>query len=315
MPARLATLFITAAIALGSNLAYARADGNTPSVVASIAPLHSLVSAVMLDVGAPLLLLRGGQSPHTFSLRPSDARALGNADVLFWIGPSLEQPLQRILSNLRATRSVAMLDTPGIELLPARQLGDGDDGQHEHAAPDADAAAFADPHLWLSPANAIAMGEEIARVLSQVDPANAERYRANAAQLVQHLTTLDRDLHVKFSGATEPYAVFHDAYQYLEQRYGLHAAGTVTTHAERSPGAAHLHALRASLIDNRVRCLFSEPQFQPRMIAALSEGLPIRHAILDPLGSDIPPGPDAYVLMMRSLADTLTTCLQRGEHR
>lgn len=260
----MATLFITAAIALGSNLAYARADGNTPSVVASIAPLHSLVSAVMLDVGAPLLLLRGGQSPHTFSLRPSDARALGNADVLFWIGPTLEQPLQRILSNLRATRSVAMLDTPGIELLPARQLGDGDDGQHEHAAPDADAAAFADPHLWLSPANAIAMGEEIARVLSQVDPANAERYRANAAQLVQHLTTLDRDLHVKFSGATEPYAVFHDAYQYLEQRYGLHAAGTVTTRRAQ-PGRC------------TPACAACEPDRQPGSLPVLRAAVPAAH--------------------------------------
>lgn len=314
MPVRLATLIVAAAIMLGGNLAYARA-GATPRVVASIAPLHSLVSAVMLGVESPLLLLRGGQSPHTFSLRPSDARALDGADLLFWIGPALEQPLQRILPNLHVTRSVAMLDVPGIQLLPARQLGDSDDAHHDHAAPDAGAKAFADPHLWLSPGNAIAMSEEIARVLSQVDPANAGRYDANAAQLVQRLTTLDQDLRTTFSGVTAPYAVFHDAYQYLEQRYDLHVAGTVTTHAERSPGAAHLHALRASLVDNQVRCLFSEPQFQPRMVAALSDGLPIRHAVLDPLGSDIPPGPDAYFLMMRSLADTLTTCLQEGENR
>ena len=309
MPARLAALVAAAAIMLGSHVAGARAGG-TPRVVASIAPLHSLVSAVMLGVESPLLLLHGGQSPHTFSLRPSDARALDGADVLFWIGPALEQPLQRILPNLRVTRSVAMLEAAGVELLPARELGDSDDAHHDHAAPDGGETAFVDPHLWLSPGNAIAMSEEIARVLSQVDPANAERYDVNAAQLVQRLMTLDKDLRDKFSDATAPYAVFHDAYQYLEQRYGLHATGTVTTHAERSPGAAHLHALRASLVSGRVRCLFSEPQFQPRMVAALSEGLPIRHAILDPLGSDIPPGPDAYFLLMRSIADTLSDCLR-----
>ncbi|MEZ5588929.1 MAG: zinc ABC transporter substrate-binding protein [Sedimenticolaceae bacterium] len=311
MPARLAALVAAAAIMLGSHVADASAGG-TPRVVASIAPLHSLVSAVMLGVESPLLLLHGGQSPHTFSLRPSDARALDGADVLFWIGPALEQPLQRILPNLRVTRSVAMLEAAGVELLPARELGDSDDAHHDHAASDGGETAFVDPHLWLSPGNAIAMSKEIARVLSQVDPANAGRYDVNTAQLVQRLTTLDKDLRVKLSDATAPYAVFHDAYQYLEQRYGLHAAGTVTTHAERSPGAAHLHALRASLVSGRVRCLFSEPQFQPRMVAALSEGLPIRHAILDPLGSDIPPGPDAYFLLMRSIADTLTDCL-RGD--
>ena len=309
MPVRLATLVAAAAIVLSSHVADAR-TGGAPRVVASISPLHSLVSAVMLGVESPLLLLHGGQSPHTFSLRPSDARALDGADVLFWIGPALEQPLQRILPNLRVTRSVAMLEAAGVELLPARELGDSDDAHHDHAAPYGGATAFADPHLWLSPGNAIAMSEEIARVLSQVDPANAERYDVNAAQLVQRLMTLDKDLRDKFSDATAPYAVFHDAYQYLEQRYGLHATGTVTTHAERSPGAAHLHALRASLASGRVRCLFSEPQFQPRMVAALSEGLPIRHAILDPLGSDIPPGPDAYFLLMRSIADTLSDCLR-----
>ena len=233
--------------------------------------------------------MHGGQSPHTFSLRPSDARALDGADVLFWIGPALEQPLQRIPPNLRVTRSVAMLEAAGMELLPARELGDSDDAHHDHAAPDGGETAFVDPHLWLSPGNAIAMSEEIARVLSQVDPANAGRYDVNAAQLVQRLTTLDKDLRVKFSDATAPYAVFHDAYQYLEQRYGLHAAGTVTTRraqprrcssarTARQPGQrpGPLPVLRAtvSAADGR----------------GAGEGLPIRHAILDPLGSDIPSG-------------------------
>ncbi|MCG6966050.1 MAG: zinc ABC transporter substrate-binding protein [Chromatiaceae bacterium] len=283
-----------------------------PSVVASIAPLHSLVAAVMGGVGTPRLLLRGGESPHTFSLRPSDARMLHDADVLFWIGPALEVPLQRILPGLGHVRSVAMLDAAGIQRLPVRELDEphtlpGDDHPaHEH---DRDGRAV-DPHIWLSPANAIAMAEEIARTLTAADPANASHYRENATRLVARLHALDRDLGEQLAGIDGGYAVFHDAYQYLERRYGLHSAGTLTTHPERSPGAAHLRSLQLRLATDKVRCLFSEPQYQTRLLAMLGQGLELRHAVLDPLGADITPGPEAYETLMRAIGDNLSACLR-----
>ena len=274
-----------------------------PVVVASIAPLHSLVAAVMQGVDSPYLLLRGGESPHTFTLRPSDARLLHAADVLFWIGPTLELPLQRILPGLGGADTVAMLDVPGVETLAARDLQPAHavEPTHEHAV---------DPHIWLSPANAIAMGDAIARTLAAVDAANAAHYRENAALLRQRLTVLDQDLRLELSGVEGRFAVFHDAYQYLEQRYGLRSSGTVTTHPERKPGAGHLTALRERLAAEHVRCLFSEPQYQPRLVEMLSEGLEIHHVVLDPLGADIAPGADAYQQMMRTLADRLSGCLR-----
>ncbi len=107
--------------------------------------------------------------------------------------------------------------------------------------------------------------------------------------------------------------VFHDAYQYLEQRYGLQMSGAVTTHPERGPGAGHLAALRQRLAADQVRCLFSEPAYQPRLVEMLTEGMDIRHLVLDPLGADIPPGPDAYEQMMRTLAERLSGCLGGAE--
>lgn len=286
-----------------------------PRVVASIAPLHALVAAVMQDLGSPQLLLRGSQSPHSFSLRPSDARMLQQADVLFWIGPALELPLARLLPNLSHPQSVSMLDAPGVTKLPQRaldadpQADAGDVGEHRHGD------AGPDPHIWLSPANAIAMGHEIARVLGARDPGNSARYQANAELLAQRLGALDQRLARQFAGVDGSYAVFHDAYQYLEQRYGLHSTGTVTSHPERSPGVGHLQALRARLARDQVRCLFSEPQFQPRLVATVSEGLAIRHAVLDPLGTEIPPGPGAYEGLMQAIADRFTTCMQDGANR
>lgn len=287
-----------------------------PKVVVSIAPLHSLVAAVMAGDEPPHLLLRGGESPHTFSLRPSDARALANADILFWIGPPLERPLARILPNLDVSASVALLDAPGMQLLSHRPLDAAGHREADHHPPSDHAAEHAlehagiDPHVWLSPANAAVMIDEIARVLAQLEPVQTERYHSNATQLKDRLAALDGRLATELADVTGNYAVFHDAYQYLEQRYSLHPVAVVNTHPERSPGAAHLRALRATLVDQKVRCLFSEPQFEPRLLVMLSEGLALRHAVLDPLGTAFRPGPEAYFQMMRSIADTLVQCMQ-----
>lgn len=309
MSSRSRSLGALALLCISLGLPVPRASA-APQVVASILPLHALASAVMEGMGSPRLLLRGGESPHSFSLRPSDARGLQHADILFWIGAPLERPLARLLPNLDRAQAVAMLDAPGVERLPMRGLaadphdGPGHDPDHHHddTAPD--------PHIWLSPVNAIAMSGQIARVLIAHDPANAARYRANAAGLRDRLQALDRRLAEQFAGVEGHYAVFHDAYQHLEKRYGLRSSGTVTTHPERGPGAAHLKSLRARLIADDVRCLFSEPQFQPRLVHLLSEGLAVRHAVLDPLGADLQPGAAAYEVLMQSIADRFTRCMQ-----
>lgn len=283
-----------------------------PKVVVSIAPLHSLVAAVMAGVTPPRLLLRGGDSPHTFSLRPSDARMLNSADILFWIGPPLERPLARILPNLGLSQTVAMLDAPGLDMMPNRQLdpaghGGSSAGLQTHHEID---EARIDPHVWLSPTNAAVMVDVITRALAKTDPIRAELYRSNAGELKERLAALDLRIAEELETVTGNYAVFHDAYQYFERQYGLHPVAAVSTHPERSPGAAHLRSLRATLADRKVRCLFSEPQFQPRLVAILSEGLAVRHAVLDPLGAEIPPGPEAYFQMMDSITDTLVHCMQ-----
>lgn len=288
------------------------AEATPPRVVASIAPLHSLVAAVMKDAGTPQLLLRGGESPHTFSLRPSDARMLNDADVLFWIGPTLELPLARIIPKLGVSHTVSLLDAPGLTLLPNRQRqladhhGQAEPGDMGHTATN----AGIDPHIWLSPANAAVMVDEIARRLARLDPNRSGLYALNATQLQQQLLAMDREIAKQMDRIQGNYAVFHDAYQYFETQYGLQPEATVTTHPEHSPGASHLRRLSATLATRQVRCLFSEPQYSPGLVSMLSRDLQIRHAVLDPLGADIPPGPEAYPQMMRAIAKTLSDCMQ-----
>lgn len=284
-----------------------------PRVVASILPVHSLVAAVMEGVGAPDLLIPAAVSPHAYALRPADARALSGADAVFWIGSALETFLQKPLDSLAGdARVVALLDAPDLRRLETRPAaawtGPPDGARHDEA--DHDHAGGINPHVWLDPRNAAAMVRWIAATLSDIDAANAQRYEANAAAALARLEALDRELATRLAPvAGRPYVVFHDAYQYLEARYGLTPVGAVTLQPDRPAGARHVRTLRAAIAESGAACAFREPQMAPPLLAAVVEGTTARVAVLDPLGTDLEPGPDAYFTLMRTLAETLAACL------
>lgn len=293
-------LFAVAAL-LFTVAAPARADA--PAVVASVKPLHSLVAAVMQGAGTPVLLLDAGASPHSYSLRPSDARALAEAKLVFIVGAGLEAFLDKPLKSLGAgSRVVAMADAPGVKLLPGRAGGLREHDHQEHSA--------ADSHLWLDPDNAQAFIATAAAALAEVDPANAATYRRNAEVTSLRIGELDAELARALQPVKGvPYIVFHDAYQYFEAHYGLSAAGSVTISPERQPSPKRVSAIRQRIAAHGARCVFREPQFSPKLVDTLSEGTDIRTDVLDPVGTTVPPGPDAWFAMMRGLAESLRRCL------
>lgn len=289
----------------------APAGARSPSVVVSIAPLHSLVSALMEGVEPPQLLLPANVSPHAYSMKPSQAHALGHATLIFWVGPGLEtflvKPLQALGGN---TNAIAMQDIPGILTLPLRAGGvweevDSGDG-HDHA----DHQGWFDPHLWLDIGNAKAFTATAAEALMRSDPDNAAAYEANRDRLYGALDDLDRELRTTLQPVTEqPFLVFHDAYQYFEARYGLTVTGSVTVAADRQPGARRIQELRERIRQSHVACVFREPQFSPRLIQPVIDGLSVRIGVLDPLGGEQAGGPQQYFLMMRALGRVLHDCL------
>jgi len=275
-----------------------------PKVVTSIKPVHALVAAVMNGVGDPHLLVRGAASPHDFVLKPSDARALADADAVFWIGPELESFLARALTSLAAkARHTALHAISGIRLRPFRDTGyDKHEDTHAHAANDM--------HIWLDPANAIAMVRAIASNLSEIDPGRGAVYGGNAEHVIREIETLDGDLGQMLRPlAGRPYVVFHNAYQYLETRYGLAPIAAITLHPDGHPGAARIKDIRRRITAAKARCIFSEPQYPSRLIATVSAGTGVHVAILDPLGAALPQGPNTYTALMRKLAGALSDCL------
>ncbi len=291
---------------------------STLRVVVSIAPLHSLAAGVMRGVGTPKLIVRGYGSPHTYQMRPSDAAVLQAAELVLWVGEPLETFLQKPLRALPGqARVVALIETPGLELLPIRAATSRDAHEgHEisrsgNSGHDIHSSATIDPHIWLDPANARKLVVQIARELSTLDPENGARYQANAAALDASLDELDRELGRQLAPVRDiPFVVFHEAFQYFERRYELHTLGAIQTGPERLPGARRLQELRQQIVRQGVRCIFHEPQFEPPLIKVLAQGTGARLATLDPLGAQLQPGPQAYFEMMRANARALVDCLR-----
>ena len=266
-----------------------------PPVVVSVKPVHSLVAGVMEGIAAPRLLITGGASPHTYSLKPSDARALAHAKIVFVVGGALESFLGKALGALvQGGRLVELTALPG--LAPAGRAGRG--------------RGSMDPHIWLDVANAKVIVATAARVLEDADAANGRHYAANAKRLLARLDGLDAELARLMAPVKDiPYVVFHDAYGHFERRYGLAAAAALTVNPARPPGARHLGEVRRTMVAVGVRCAFGEPQFRPALIDTLIEDTAVKVGVLDALGAAVPPGPDAYFRIMRDLARALAGCL------
>lgn len=262
----------------------------------------------MGDVGQPVQIVRGYGSPHAYQMRPSDAAHLRDADLILWIGPSLETFLQRPLSRHReGTRVIALSTSPGLRLLANRPGGvrAGDAHIHDHSEAD----SF-DPHIWLSPLNAKLMASAIARELATLDPANAPIYAGNLERLNQRIDDMQGSIQSRLAPvANTPFVVFHDAFQYFEESFGLNAVGSVTVSPDQMPSALRIRALKEAIDKSNARCVFREPQFESALMQVLLEGSKARAGVLDPLGADIDPGPDAYFELMNGNADALLECL------
>lgn len=293
-------------------------------IVTSIKPVHALVSAVLDGIAEPELLLGGASSPHTYSLKPSQARSLQQASLIFWIGRELELFLVKPLSTLgREAGLVTLEETPGVKRLPVREGGafassedqDGGNsaeqdqrGDGSETAPDG-SPAF-DPHIWLDPVNAEMMVTYIAGRLAGLDPDNTARYTANAEAVREQLQQLTEEIDTLLAPVRDrPFVVFHDGFRYFEDRFGLNAIGSLTVNPDTMPGVARIAEIRSKVEDLEAACVFSEPQFQSRIVNVIREGTNAGAGVLDPLGSDLEEGPELYFQLIRNMAASFRACL------
>ncbi|WP_415259638.1 zinc ABC transporter substrate-binding protein [Pseudomonas chlororaphis] len=278
-------------------------------VLTSIKPLQLIAAAVQDGIAVPEVLLPPGASPHNYALRPSDVRKVQAVELLYWIGPDMESFLPRVLKG-RSLPSLAVQDLPGLKLRHFAEdnhshAEEADEHDHDHRPGSLDA------HLWLSPVNARVIADRMAADLSAADPANAARYQSNAKAFDARLDALDARLKARLAPiAGKPYFVFHEAFDYFEDAYGLKHAGVFSVAAEVQPGAQHVAAMRTRLQEVGKTCVFSEPPLRPRLAETLVAGLPVKLAELDALGGYTPATAQGYEQVLEKLGNDLAGCLE-----
>ena len=312
---------LTSAIMFGGSVAFA----DVPKVVADIAPVHSLVARVMNGVGNPNLIIPAGASPHDYQMRPSEARSIQDADIIFWMGEDLTPWLSKALSSLAEGTPVStLLEVDGIDLLDFREGAlfeahddhddhkDDDDDHDDHEAHDdheGHAHGDHDPHAWLSPTIAKVWLNEIAAKLSAIDPDNAGAYFSNAASAKQDLDSLSAEINMLLDPIRDKkFVVFHDAYQYFEKDFNISASGAISLGDASNPSPARLAEVRNRVIDESIQCVLAEPQFKQGLVAAVVEGTDANTAVIDPLGVGLDVGPSLYEDLIRKLASNLAKC-------
>lgn len=316
-------LFACAALifSLSSNL-YA-----APSVTVDIAPLHSLVSQVMEDVAKPKLIIPAEASPHQYTLRPSEAKALADADVVFWVSEDLTPWLEKALENLSGSaKKVKMLSLDGATTYAFREGAtfeshakhDEEEKEHkdEHESEQHDDDAEhhdhegIDPHAWLDPENAKVWVKVISETLSKQDPENAAIYSRNADTATTSLDALIAATQTQINALGQPnFIVFHDAYQYFEKRFDIPAAGSISLSDAEDPSPARIQRIRETIQKLGVSCVFTEPQFNPGMVKNVFADTNVSTiGIMDPLGANIATGSGHYSALIQAMVSSVSEC-------
>ena len=297
---------------------------DVPKVVTDIAPVGALVAAVMDGVGEPRVLLGPESSTHSSALRPSQARALSDADLFIGLGPALTPWLDDAIAGLQGKiRRIDLLDVEGAHLHTMRtpddfalafgsdegEHDDGHDDAHEDGHDDTHDHTGVDPHAWLDTQNAITWLEVIAQEIAAIDPMNADTYLQNAAGMARHITDLDAEISELLIGEPHPsFVVAHDAFGYFEARYRTSAIGALSASDASDPSPAHVSALRGEIKYHDVQCILVEVGAGPRAYAAISDASSAQVVHVDPLGHGIAFGPNLYLTLLADLAKAIDGC-------
>ena len=310
-------------------------------VVTSIKPLHSLASYLMDGVAKPDLIVDGYASPHGFSMKPSHAKMLQNADLIFWVGEDLENFLEKPLNSIaKKAEKIELMDIKGLNVLSFRERNifdehdDHDDHEghtkkkkddhddhddHEghtkkkkddhddHDDHEGHGHGEYDPHIWLDPINAKVILKEMTEHLIENDSKNTSTYKSNLDKALKDIDKLTMNVMTELNQSVSS-IVFHDAYQYFEKRFNVNILGAFTVNTDVMPGAEQLAQIREIIEHDKVSCVFSEPQFNPDIIKAVAKDMNIKTGVIDPLGATLDPGKDLYFDLITNMSASFKGC-------
>lgn len=287
------------------------ASQSTIKAVASIRPLHSLLSQLMQGVAEPALLLDQNQSPHHFSLRPSQRSTLSHADIFFWVGEPLESFMPRVLRAIpEKVKTISIIDNKKLQLLEPRSAqvpaDDHSHSHHSHGHHD----ETVDPHIWLSVDNALVIARQMHTELLKADAENSVRYTSNLQALNKKLLQLKKQISTSLKNKTFNYLVYHDAFQYFENTLNIKPLAAISNDEEQAPGVRHLSLINKIIKNNAINCIIFNTATLPAVARNLVKPKNIRPIFIQPLGQNLDTGPELYFQLMKSLAHGYQQCSQ-----
>ena len=333
-------------ISIISTLFYFSALKAEIKVVTSIKPIHSLVSYIMEGVSSPDLIVDGYNSPHGFSLKPSHAKMLQEADIVIYVGEGIEEFLEKPLKSLAQNAvKFELLKQSGMKKLKFRERNifeghddhddhghgkkkkddhdDHDDHDHDKKAKKEDHDDHGhddhghddhghghgefDPHIWLDPMNAKIIIKKVTNQLSKLDKDNSSTYKSNSKKALKEIDNLIKQVKSDINKDAKV-VVFHDAYQYFEKRFDVNIIGALTVNTDVLPGAEQLAEIREVIEHEKVTCVLSEPQFNPDIVKTIANDTNINMGVLDPLGAKLDKGRTLYFNLISNISSSLKNC-------
>jgi zinc transport system substrate-binding protein len=295
----------------------------------------------MDGVGKPDLIVDGYNSPHSFAMKPSHAKMLQNADLIFWVGEDMESFLEKPLNSIaKKAEKIELMEIKGLNKLEFRERnifeehedhGHDEHKEHGHKEDKHDdhkehdehkehghkedkhddhqghAHGEHDPHIWLDPMNAKVILSEMAEHLIENDQKNEAKYKENLKKAHKDLDKLTKKVKSELNKDFKS-IVFHDAYQYFEKRFDINILGAFTVNPDVMPGAEQLAEIREVIEHDKVSCIFSEPQFNPDIIKAVAKDTNVATGVIDPLGATLDPGKDLYFDLIGNMSKSFKGC-------
>jgi len=278
-----------------------------PTVVVSLKPLELLVRAVATEDTNVTTLVEPGNNPHNYSLKPSQRRALGKADAVFWIGAEMETFLTRLLNGEEFhSRSHAMMTAEDSEKHDLDNRTDDKGDSHHHGGDH----ARTDPHVWLDPAIAVNIARKIHSVLAAQQEADKAALDSNLARFEQSLGAAEAEIKKQLQPTrVVDLFTYHNAFTHFAEHYGLAIAGVFSLNTELAPGARHIAEVQDALRKATRPCLMTEQPFDEQSWNSIIGDTEVTFSGWGPLAADIQASADGYVAFQRSLAQSVLNCL------
>lgn len=238
-------------------------------ILTTIAPLYSFTKNIAGDAALVDNLIPSGVGPHEYSLSPGDARKVAETQILIINGVNLEAWLHKLTGSVEDIRQASQ-DKKEKLVIVNTSIG-------------VDIISN-DPHIWLSPKNAVIQVKNIRDALIRADPVNIETYSGNAAEYIRRLEILDREIKAEVTAwKMKEFVAFHPAFEYFARDYGLEQAAVIQETPEIEPSPQHIAQVIETIKSKGIKAIFTEPQFSHKIVSSIAGDLNLQVYSLDTL--------------------------------